>query len=1289
MKPRTTRAKRTLADFIRGNPNADDLNDSDDPIGAPETFDLASAESLIRAAREAMEPAPYASSDAFEDDEATGNRPGKSLDAPVSKASPKSSGRKKKEAAASPESSSNPTKKPRATAAANRGASSKRATDDSLPTPDAVARNAASDQANRNATLRNRELDEAHATPVAAIKPEPSPAPALLAAIHAIGDYQAAIDRWREGVTICWEGAWLGAIAPMVAAAARQLHRPILVVVAHHQDAETVARDLEFFLEHDCNVFPPASDDTDGDSLQQQEVIQRLQVLSQLEGFVSRRGLPEPPVVVTTLPALMHSVPSPEQMRRDRRTIEVGKKLDLSKLKTWLASSGYRTTTSVQLPGEFTARGGILDVYPPDAGEPRRIEWFDDEVESIRTFDTVTQRSIQRMDRIDLIAANDATREEASLLDFLPDDTMVLISEPVAAMHQANAFKARVPFPERFRDPVELYQQLQRFAMAQISQLAGEGYLGELVRIPIADVQRIGGELEHLPREIDTALGQERVAAIVCMNEGEKARLNDIIQTSAAFQSGRLRLVIGVLSGGFEIPGHGALILTVNQLLRRSTLKRSSRKHASRAIDSFLDLREGDLVVHLSHGIGIYLGMEMIERDGQRAEHLAIEFDGGTKMYVPASKIDLVQRYVGGTKTRPKLAKIGGQAWARQKKAAEHAVADMAADLLELQAQRRGQVGIEFKPDSVWQQQFEASFPYEETPDQLTAIAATKKDMISTRPMERLICGDVGFGKTEVAMRAAFKAVESGYQVAVLVPTTVLAEQHYKSFRQRMAEFPFEIAKLNRFESNAEQKETIRRIAKGQVDIIVGTHRLASTDVQFFNLGLLVIDEEQKFGVELKERIKRASSQVDVLTLSATPIPRTLHMSLVGIRDISNLETPPEERMSVETRVVRWNDALIRNAILRELNRDGQIFFVHNRIEDMHAVAARLQHIAPEARIVIGHGQMVEGALEQVMIDFIEHRADILLSTTIIESGLDISNANTIFIDEADRYGLSELHQLRGRVGRYRHQAHCYLLVDRNKHLNPDAARRLHAIEEFSQLGAGFGIAMRDLEIRGAGNLLGTQQSGHIAAVGYELYCQLLDAAVRQLTRQAPKMSLDVEIQLPIEAYLPSEYVADMRQKIDVYRRVSRLQDVQAVADMRQELLDRFGDLPPPVDRMLEIAELKMDATLWSIRSIALHGNYLCFTYTDPRRAQQLADRHAGKLRVVERDQQAYWPLWEPKTQTELDPRRTTTLGNSYRSSSAQRSPAPKPLPKEPELTDAERLAKIDLLAALRQILRW
>ena len=1135
--------------------------------------------------------------------------------------------------------------------------------------------------------IRQREIQISEATESAkqpeSVTRKEAQARDLLQGILDLEVFESATDEWSQGQSICWEGAWLGAVAPLAAATAQRFRRPMLVVLAQHQDAETVARDLDFFLERPCDVFPPSSDDLDEDMLQQQEVIQRLQVLSRLDATQSQQSAPDSkpdvPVIVTTMPALMHRVPSPQQLRQDRRSIRVGQRIDLADLKRWLSSSGYRTTTSVQLAGEFTARGGILDVFPPDCGEPRRIELFDDEVESIRSFDSITQRSLNRMDRVDLIAANEAIKEEASLLDYLPADTMVLMSEPIAAMHNANAFQARVPFPERFRNPGELYQRMVRYAFAQITQLAGEGYLGKLLRVPIGDVQRIGGELENLARDIDNVVGDKRTALIVCVNEGELSRIHDLMLHSKAFTEHRVHIEIGQLSCGFELAPTGAFVLTVNQLLKRSTLRRSSRKLASRAIDSFLDLREGDLVVHLSHGIGIYRGMELIEKQGQKYEHLTIEFDGGTKLFVPSSKIDLVQRYVGATKSRPKLAKIGSQAWARQKKAAEKAVIDMASDLLELQAQRKSLTGIQFKPDSVWQSQFDGSFPYEETPDQLTAIAATKADMMTARPMERLICGDVGFGKTEVAMRAAFKAVESGYQVAVLVPTTVLAEQHYKTFKKRMAEFPFEIAKLSRFETSQEQKETVKRLAHGQVDIVIGTHRLASVDVQFFNLGLLVIDEEQKFGVELKERIKKTSTMVDILTLSATPIPRTLHMSLLGVRDISNLETPPEERMAVETRVVRFDDGLVRNAILRELNRDGQIFFVHNRIEDMHSIAARLQRIAPEAKILIGHGQMPEGALEQVMIDFIEHRADILLATTIIESGLDIPNANTIFIDEANRYGLSELHQLRGRVGRYKHQAHCYLLVDRNRQLNPDAARRLHAIEEYSQLGAGFGIAMRDLEIRGAGNLLGTQQSGHIATVGYELYCQLLEGAVRQLTRQPPKLNIDVEINLPVEAFLPSEYIPEMRHKIDVYRRLSRLHDVHAIADIRQELNDRFGTPPALVERLLDVAELRMDAALWSIRYVGIEDSYLSFVFTDSRRIEQLARKHNGVLRITDA-QHAYWPLRVPN-QT---PNQATKPSSPKPSSPVKYG---KPPPVQIPETDAQIVAKADLLAVLRMVL--
>lgn len=1063
--------------------------------------------------------------------------------------------------------------------------------------------------------------------------PQPRGVDVAMKAMVALPEFVAALESWDMNNAITWEGVWPNAAAPLIAASQLAKPRTAVVIVPQPVDIDTIVRDLDYLLERTCEIFPQASDDAEIESLLQQEVVQRLQVLSKLESQINQSGKqksvgkqPPPALVVTTLPALMHAVPSPESIRSSRRVIKQGTVENLSDLRAWLAAAGYLTTTSVQLPGEFTVRGGILDVFPPDMPEPIRIEWFDNEVESIRMFDAVTQKSIDRMETIALPKAKGNETTEASLLDYLPDDAVVYLYEPISIQHVAKAFLDRIPFPERFQPVDQVMAAIVKHRHASLMQLADQGYLGAIHRCLLNDVSRITGELEQLPAIIDQAVGPERLATVLCWNDGELSRMRELLAGSKSLADQRTKLEIGSLAAGFEIGTAGPMILSVNQMLKRHTLRRGARKIASRALDSFLDLREGDLVVHLSHGIGIYRGLQMIEKLGQKHEHLEIEFAEGTKLFVPTSKIDLIQRYIGGTKATPKLAKIGGQAWVRQKKAAEEAVTDMAAELLDMQAQRRSRSGIAFSPDTVWQNQFDASFPYIETPDQMTAINALKKDMVSSRPMDRLICGDVGFGKTEVAMRAAFKAIDSGYQVAVLVPTTVLAEQHYKTFCERMAEFPFDVAKLSRFCTGKEQKETLAKLAKGQVDLVIGTHRLASEDVDFFNLGLVIIDEEQRFGVAVKERLKQQRPNVDLLTLSATPIPRTLHMSLVGVRDISNLETAPEERLSIETRVVRFDDAIIRNAIMRELNRGGQIYFVHNRIQDMGALAARLQRLVPDARIIIGHGQMPEHQLEQVMIDFIDHRYDILLATTIIESGLDIPNANTIFIDAADRYGLAELHQLRGRVGRYKHQAYCYLLVDRNKHLNPDAARRMHAIEEYSQIGAGFGIAMRDLEIRGAGNLLGTQQSGHIAAIGYELYCQLLESAVRKIKHQKPKLSIDVEINLAIEGFFPAEYVPEIRHKIDLYRRLTRMDDIRKLQELRQELEDRFGNPPREVEKLLEVAELRIDAALWAIKCIATEDDFMVFTYTDRNRIEQLARLHRGHLRVLDQ-QKAYWPI--------------------------------------------------------------
>jgi transcription-repair coupling factor (superfamily II helicase) len=561
-------------------------------------------------------------------------------------------------------------------------------------------------------------------------------------------------------------------------------------------------------------------------------------------------------------------------------------------------------------------------------------------------------------------------------------------------------------------------------------------------------------------------------------------------------------------------------------------------------------------------------------------------------------------------------------------------VTDLAAEMLDLQAARESRPGIAFPPDTEWQREFDASFPYEETDDQLATLEAVKRDMTQARPMDRLLCGDVGFGKTEVAMRAAFKAVDAGYQVAVLVPTTVLAEQHYRTFSERMAEFPFEIATLSRFATRKQQAEIIERLAAGTIDVVIGTHRLAQADVRFHNLGLVIIDEEQRFGVEIKERLKALRQSVDVFTMTATPIPRTLHMALLGLRDISNLQTPPEDRLAIETRVGRFDPALIRSAVLRELNRDGQVFFVHNRVADIEALATRLRQIVPEARLAVGHAQMPDEQLERVMLDFLDRRYDMLLSTTIVESGLDIPNANTMFIDEADRYGLADLHQLRGRVGRYKHRAYCYLLVDPNKHIHPNAARRLRAIEEFSDLGAGFAVAMRDLEIRGAGNILGTQQSGHIALVGYELYCQLLEQAVARLKQLPARTSIEVDIDLPGEAHIPRSYVPGMREKVDLYRRLSRASNVEQLTDFASELKDRFGPVPPVVQRLLTLNAIRLQAQRWLIESIRIEDCYVVFAYASAPLIRQLATESRGRLRVVDQ-RNAYLPMGQELTEAD------------------------------------------------------
>jgi transcription-repair coupling factor (superfamily II helicase) len=917
-------------------------------------------------------------------------------------------------------------------------------------------------------------------------------------------------------------------------------------------------------------------------------------------------------------------------LARQTRRLAASDTVDIEGLVRWLVEQGFESTSVVELPGEFSRRGGILDVFASDWFDPVRVELFGDQVESIRRFEPASQRSLAQLEAVELTVLLPTHSDRRHLTTYLPPDAWFLLVEPGLIEEEGRAYRNRLDSPDDVHPLGPALEEVYRFPSITASNLS-TGSMETTCRLKIESVERFSGDVAKVRHELDTA-GEGQEVFVVCQTEAEASRLAELFAETKLAAQGKLHYPVGRLRSGFRLVSDRIVVVSGGELFLRSDLGRPSRRRLGRVIDSFLELREGDFVVHLTHGIGRYRGLKLLNERAGGEEHLEIEFQGGTKVYVPSSKIELVQKYVGGSKSRPTLAKIGGKSWARQKQAAEAAVVDLASDMLELQAARATRAGISFPVDTDWQKEFDASFPYMETPDQLVGITAIKRDMREAKPMDRLICGDVGYGKTELAMRAAFKAVEAGYQVAVLVPTTILAEQHGRTFRARMAEFPFEIAVLSRFCTHGQQQRILKRMADGSNDIVIGTHRLAQADVRFANLGLLVIDEEQRFGVEVKERLKSYRNMVDVLTMTATPIPRTLHMSLLGLRDISNLETPPADRLPIETRVVRFDADLVRHAALRELNRGGQMFFVHNRVGDIEKVAHTLRQIVPEASLAIGHGQMPEHQLERVMLEFVDHKYDLLLATTIVESGLDIPNANTIFIDDGDQYGLADLHQLRGRVGRYKHRAYCYLLVDPNKSLTSNAARRLTALEEFSDMGAGFAIAMRDLEIRGAGNILGTEQSGHIAAVGYELYCELLEKSVRQLKKLPEKVTIAVNVDLPGEAFLPRTYVPDMRLKIDLYRRLARVADLGELAELAAELADRFGPRPAVVERLLLRCELAISAASRRVDSIHLEEGFVVFGYCDRSEIEKLAKCLGGRLRLVD-DRSAYLPIGKDLTE--------------------------------------------------------
>ncbi|MDP2661410.1 MAG: transcription-repair coupling factor, partial [Dehalococcoidia bacterium] len=1002
----------------------------------------------------------------------------------------------------------------------------------------------------------------------------------LLHVLKQTGEYQELVEEVSSRGGISSVNLPLDALAYLVACLRSDSRRPVLVATARSDRARQMREELEVWADKPTSVylFPePDAIPYEPAAMDSPTQYQRLKVLLELNRWnkdgdqeisppVSSSPAPSgglPPLVVAPAHALMHQILSPKKMETGTLTVKAGGRVDLERLLSDWVALGYEPVKTVDRPGAFARRGGILDIYPPTSLLPARMELYGNRVESLRYFDPITQRSVRTTAEVTITSASEHGGREtvASILDYLPEGALVVLEEPGAIQaavatldEQARELRGQrveagelgTMEPRPYFNWEELASKLDRIPR-RVSVKPWQG--GGGTDLPFRPTSFYGGRLPLLLSEIleDRAKGSIRVIA-----SHQAGRLSEML-TQGGLPSpvldevkdkplaGDTLLVNGSLHGGWSL---GSLTLLTDAEIfgwvkpNRAVVKKSSGRELLLS-----ELRPGDYVVHVEHGIARFAGLERLAPEGVEREYAVLDYAEADRLYVPLEQIDRLSRYLGGSAGEPDLTRLSSTDWARAKEKALHSAADVALELLDIYAQRELAPGTSFGPDTPWQREMEDAFPYIETPDQAEAIAQVKADMEAPKPMDRLICGDVGYGKTEVALRAAFKSVMNGKQVAVLVPTTVLAQQHFATFSERLAAFPIKVEVLSRFRTEKEQTAVLEELKNGAVDICIGTHRLIQKDVQFKDLGLLVVDEEQRFGVIHKEHLKRMRTEVDVLTLTATPIPRSLYMSLVSVRDMSIIETPPEERLAIRTLVMPYDEPTIRQAILRELDRGGQVFFVHNRVRSIHQVAERLRELAPEARMEVGHGQMPEEELERVMLDFVAGRVDVLVCTTIIEAGLDIPNANTIIINQADRMGLAQLYQLRGRVGRGANLAYAYLLFGRDRPLTGAAEERLRTILEASELGGGYRIAMKDLEIRGAGNLLGSEQSGHIAAVGFDLYSSMLSEAVEALKAAqsgrpvtAPRPAPTIE--LPLSAYLPESYIPDQAARISLYQRL-------------------------------------------------------------------------------------------------------------------------------------------------------
>lgn len=1065
--------------------------------------------------------------------------------------------------------------------------------------------------------------------------------------------YKEILRHLRAGTNCSVNGLWGSSanlfITTVVSDRSTARVRPkLLLVVPSIEEAANDLEDLNTFLHGRARLFPAIEDIFSKNLSDEGEILaQRLCIVNQiLHDDDNADG--EFDILVAPIQALLQPVPSPKAISNNAMSIQRSQEYPREELMAWLERHRYQLTSQVENSGEYAVRGGIVDIFPYASDTPYRIEYFGDEIESIRKFNIESQLSEQDLTTcqilsVDKIYDTDTARLESkktSLLAYLSKDTWVVLKEPASIEDWAKKALSNVEDSSRstgshgvngddhthphqssgngvFFSSHEIFHQLSDFVRITVSNLPLLSGRNDYT-VPVKSVDNFPQDIKGIVSELGKIIETNDKTIIFCNNTAEKQRFQEIINDIPVEGDKQLDLRLGHLHKGFQLSDIRIAILAHHEIFHRYQQRRDIKKPIqTRAIDSFLDLKRGDYVVHITHGIGRFLGMETLEEEGSKREYLILEFDEGTKVYVPATKIELVQKYIGSSDHRPRLDKIGSKHWEMRKKRTENAVVDIASDLLHVQALRNAKEGIAYPEDTEWQKEFEAEFLYEETPDQLQVIKDIKHDMESKTPMDRLVCGDVGYGKTELAMRAAFKSVMFGKQVAVLVPTTILAQQHYSTFSERMADYPIKIEVLSRFKARKDQKEVLEKTSAGLVDILIGTHRLLQKDVYFKDLGLVIIDEEQRFGVEHKERLKTFRQMVDVLTLTATPIPRTLHMSLMGIKDISSLNTPPRGRQSIHTQIIRYDPEKIRQAIRLELNRKGQVYFVHNRVYNIERIARTLTEIVPEARIMTVHGQMDEKLMEYRMREFVHGQADVLVSTTIIESGLDIPNVNTILINCADTFGLADLHQLRGRVGRYKHRAFAYLILPVDRPVTPEAERRIKAIEEFAELGAGFKIAMRDLEIRGAGNILGMEQHGHIAAVGYEMYCRLLELAVRKARHEPIPEPLDVSIDLHVESFIPKSYIPEDSLKMDVYRRLNRSTSFDEVKTIAGEITDRFGTIPHPVRNLLSECELRITAQQSRIRSIVRVDNILIIQVADLKKAEMGLQNLRKHIRVI------------------------------------------------------------------------